>query len=45
MENWITTKSLIVNRLFLQPMSDDFDNGFEDDFEDDDEEDEETEDD
>ena len=44
---WIITKSLIVNRLFLQPMSDEPDNGFEDDFDDDveDEEDEETEDD
>ena len=41
---WITTKSLIVNWLFLQPMSDESDNGFEDDF-DDNVEDEETEDD
>ena len=43
---WIITKSLIVNWLFLQPMSVEFDNGFEDDFDDDeeDEEDEETED-
>ena len=44
---WIITKSLIVNRFFLQPMSDEFDNDFEDDFDDDieDEEDEEVEDD
>ena len=44
---WIINKSLIVNRRFLHPMSDEFDNGFEDDFADDeeDEEDEETEDD
>lgn len=41
------TKSLIVNWLFLHPMSDEFDNGFEDDFDDEgeDDEDEETEDD
>lgn len=41
------TKSLIVNRFFLQPMSEEHDNEFEDDFDDDieDEEDEEIEDD
>ena len=41
------TKSLIVNRFFLQPMLDEFDNDFEDDFDDDieDEEGEEIEDD
>ena len=39
----IITKSLIVNWLFLHPMSDEFDNGFEDDFDDEGEDDEEEE--